>query len=220
MDNDIGSVGQKNSVTGGFVYGRCRGLVTEDHGLLVAGAFEDGHGEAVDRGVDGAVDVTCENMACIVGLQKRADFVGVGEVDPVHAGKAGIKSVMVHEDEAGIGAFGEGGLQPCQSVGAQDTGMWYVRGFINGIEQNEPGVGQVDRGLDEAVCVGWYVGEGLAEGGAVVVVADEEADRPGKVLKRVFQAVVFGRCAVVCEVSGEDQAACVAVVLDGMGERF
>jgi len=104
------------------------------------------------------VDVTADQLLCPAGLfDDVIEGIAVPEHDRVHRREPRLHGRMVHQDDAGFVAFGQGLFKPVQPFFAKFACVRFrivVRRAKEGIEKNQTRVGGVDDALHEAVGVG------------------------------------------------------------------
>ena len=200
------------------------GKVDEFHAVFMAGDMPV-VGMAIDIGFHLAV--AGEEFFHGRGILQAAQRTQMAE-QPIHLERAakagnfhdGIEMVVADDDGGAVGAGVEFAGEPLLLVGAEETGA-LVGGF-QGIEQ-EPVVAGGGENADlfggDGGILGRIEGEGLPEGFAVVVVAEEEVDggEGADGGEEFFKGgVIAGRGGVEGEVAAEDDGGGG----DGPGEEF
>ena len=106
-DHAIGA-DQKQAIGARFVHRQVGALIAQDQGHLVAGAFEDGIGNAARRALHRAVDMARDDLCDRpVAVQRVDQRVAVAQTDPVHPAESGAEGRVMGEHH-GCAAFGPG----------------------------------------------------------------------------------------------------------------
>lgn len=174
--------------------------------------------DAAPTAADRAVHVTEEQVrrAARRGVERPDQTGRIGQTDAVQAGDADVEGRMVQEQiDRPVAGFGQSVAEPGRAPRAEAAGA--AAGLVR-IEQDQVAARAAEYRLDEAVPVARRFGESRAEGGPVVVVADQQAVRHAQDAQRRAQRRIGRRGAAVGQVAGEDAERRVAVLGVDVGE--
>ncbi len=138
--------------------------------------------------------------------------------DMVEMGDAAIERRMVDEDRHRfVACAAKRSVQPGEThlviTPADQAGLMAVE------KQQSPVIG-VEPGLNEAMVVARMLREGLDEGGARVMIAEQQANLEGHRGKNIAQQRIGFRVAEIAEVAGDDQEVGIGMFDDNVGHRY